>query len=119
MPEYPRTGGGLIARSESLQEEPCLASHASGLLAGASAGQPLRSVVVASSPITGVSGFGFGLLGSDVLSKFGAVTIDYRDKTMPLADAPMRRPSASVLTGSRRGFPEVVELGRVVPAEPA
>jgi predicted aspartyl protease len=47
-------------------------------------GQPLPNVVVSSSPITGASGFGFGLLGSDVLSKFGAVTIDYRDKTMTL-----------------------------------
>jgi predicted aspartyl protease len=47
-------------------------------------GQALPSVVVSSSPITGASGFGFGLLGSDVLSKFGAVTIDYKDKTMTL-----------------------------------
>jgi predicted aspartyl protease len=47
-------------------------------------GQPLPNVVVASSPITGASGFGFGLLGSDVLSTFGSVTIDYRDKTMTL-----------------------------------
>jgi predicted aspartyl protease len=47
-------------------------------------GQPLPNVVVASSPITGASGFGFGLLGSDVLSTFGSVTIDYRDKTMAL-----------------------------------
>lgn len=47
-------------------------------------GQPLPSVVVSSSPITGASGFGFGLLGSDVLSKFGSVTIDYRNKLMTL-----------------------------------
>jgi predicted aspartyl protease len=47
-------------------------------------GVPLPNVVVSSSPITGASGFGFGLLGSDVLSKFGSVTIDYADKTMTL-----------------------------------
>ena len=47
-------------------------------------GQPLPNVVVASSPIAGASGFGFGLLGSDVLSKFGSVTIDYQGKTMTL-----------------------------------
>ena len=47
-------------------------------------GQPLPNVVVSSSPITGASGFGFGLLGSDVLSQFGSVTINYRDKTMTL-----------------------------------
>lgn len=47
-------------------------------------GQPLPPVVVTSSPITGANGFGFGLLGSDVLSKFGSVTIDYRDHTMTL-----------------------------------
>jgi predicted aspartyl protease len=47
-------------------------------------GQPLPNVVVSSSPITGASGFGFGLLGSDVLSKFGSVTINYAGKTMTL-----------------------------------
>ena len=47
-------------------------------------GQPLPSVLASSSPIVGTGGFGFGLLGSDVLSQFGSVTIDYRDKLMTL-----------------------------------
>jgi predicted aspartyl protease len=47
-------------------------------------GQPLPSVVASTSAIAGTGGFGFGLLGSDVLSKFGSVTIDYRDKTLTL-----------------------------------
>ncbi|MBV9683705.1 MAG: hypothetical protein JO046_18080, partial [Solirubrobacterales bacterium] len=47
-------------------------------------GQPLPSVVASSSPIVGTGGFGFGLLGSDVLSRFGSVTIDYRDKLLTL-----------------------------------
>lgn len=47
-------------------------------------GQPLPNVVVSSSRIVGSGGFGFGLLGSDVLSKFGAVTIDYRNKLLTL-----------------------------------
>lgn len=47
-------------------------------------GQALPNVVVSSSPITGASGFGFGLLGSDVLSKFGSITIDYANKRMGL-----------------------------------
>lgn len=47
-------------------------------------GQPLPPIVASTSPIAGTGGFGFGLLGSDVLSKFGSVTIDYRDKTLTL-----------------------------------
>ncbi|MBV9335220.1 MAG: retroviral-like aspartic protease family protein [Solirubrobacterales bacterium] len=47
-------------------------------------GQPLPSILASSSPIAGTGGFGFGLLGSDVLSQFGAVTIDYRDKLLTL-----------------------------------
>jgi len=47
-------------------------------------GQPLPTVVASSSPIVGTGGFGFGLLGSDVLSQFGTVTIDYRDKLLTL-----------------------------------
>ena len=47
-------------------------------------GQPLPSIVASSSPIVGTGGFGFGLLGSDVLSRFGSVTIDYRDKLLTL-----------------------------------
>ena len=47
-------------------------------------GQPLPSVVASSSPIVGTGGFGFGLLGSDVLSRFGSVTIDYRDRLLTL-----------------------------------
>ncbi len=46
--------------------------------------QPLPSILVTSSPIAGTAGFGFGLLGSDVLSRFGAVTIDYRDRLLTL-----------------------------------
>jgi predicted aspartyl protease len=47
-------------------------------------GVPLPSVVASSAPIVGTNGFGFGLLGSDVLSKFGSVTINYSGKTMTL-----------------------------------
>ena len=47
-------------------------------------GQPLPSVVASSSPIVGTRQFGFGLLGSDVLSRFGSVTIDYRDRLLTL-----------------------------------
>ena len=47
-------------------------------------GQALPSVLASSSPIVGTGGFGFGLLGSDVLSRFGTVTIDYRDKLLTL-----------------------------------
>lgn len=47
-------------------------------------GQPLPNVVAASAPIAGTGGRAFGLLGSDVLSKFGSVTIDYRDRQLIL-----------------------------------
>ena len=40
-------------------------------------GQPLPSVVVTSSVIAGADGKAFGLLGSDVLSHFGAIGLDY------------------------------------------
>lgn len=40
-------------------------------------GQPLPNVVVSSAPIAGIGGHAFGLLGSDVLSQFGSVTINY------------------------------------------
>ena len=47
-------------------------------------GVPLPNVVVSSAPIAGLNAHGFGLLGSDVLSKFGSVTIDYQDKELIL-----------------------------------
>ena len=47
-------------------------------------GQPLPPILASSSPIAGTGGFGFGLLGSDVLSRFGSVTIDYHDKLLTL-----------------------------------
>ena len=40
-------------------------------------GQPLPSVVATSSVIAGADGKAFGLLGSDVLSHFGAIGLDY------------------------------------------
>lgn len=40
-------------------------------------GQPLPKIVATSSMIAGTGGRAFGLLGSDVLSRFGAVGIDY------------------------------------------
>jgi predicted aspartyl protease len=45
---------------------------------------PLPTVVVSSSPIAGLNAHGFGLLGSDVLSQFGSVTINYAAKTLTL-----------------------------------
>ena len=47
-------------------------------------GVPLPTVVVSSSPIAGLNAHPFGLLGSDVLSRFGAVTIDYAHKQLIL-----------------------------------
>jgi predicted aspartyl protease len=40
-------------------------------------GQPLPSIVATSSVIAGADGKAFGLLGSDVLSHFGAIGLDY------------------------------------------
>ena len=40
-------------------------------------GQRLPSIVTTSSVIAGANGHAFGLLGSDVLSKFGTISIDY------------------------------------------
>jgi predicted aspartyl protease len=40
-------------------------------------GQRLPSIVATSSVIAGANGHAFGLLGSDVLSKFGTISIDY------------------------------------------
>lgn len=45
---------------------------------------PLPTVVVSSSPIAGLNAHGFGLLGSDVLSRFGSVTINYAAKQLTL-----------------------------------
>jgi predicted aspartyl protease len=50
-------------------------------------GQPLPRVVVASAPIAGAGSRGFGLLGSDVLSYFGSITIDYTNQLMTLGGA--------------------------------
>lgn len=47
-------------------------------------GVPLPAVVVSSSPIAGLNAHPFGLLGSDVLSRFGSVTIDYANKELIL-----------------------------------
>ena len=47
-------------------------------------GVPLPTVVVSSSPIAGLNAHPFGLLGSDVLSRFGSVTIDYANKQLIL-----------------------------------
>jgi predicted aspartyl protease len=47
-------------------------------------GVPLPTVVVSSSPIAGLNAHPFGLLGSDVLSQFGSVTIDYANKQLIL-----------------------------------
>ena len=46
--------------------------------------QALPGVVGSSAPIAGTGGHAFGLLGSDVLSQFGSVTIDYRHKQLIL-----------------------------------
>jgi predicted aspartyl protease len=40
-------------------------------------GQALPSIVATSSVIAGANGHAFGLLGSDVLSRFGTIAIDY------------------------------------------
>ncbi len=40
-------------------------------------GQPLPSIVATTSVIAGANGKAFGLLGSDVLSHFGAIGLDY------------------------------------------
>jgi predicted aspartyl protease len=45
---------------------------------------PLPTVVVSSSSIAGLNAQGFGLLGSDVLSRFGSVTINYAAKQLTL-----------------------------------
>lgn len=45
---------------------------------------PLPNVVVSSSPIAGLNATPFGLLGSDILSRFGAVTINYAAKQLVL-----------------------------------
>jgi len=47
-------------------------------------GVPLPTVVVSSSPIAGLNAHPFGLVGSDVLSRFGSVTIDYANKQLIL-----------------------------------
>jgi predicted aspartyl protease len=46
--------------------------------------QRLPAIVATSTKIEGASGRAFGLLGSDVLSRFGAVRIDYRRGVLTL-----------------------------------
>jgi predicted aspartyl protease len=46
--------------------------------------EPLPTVVVSSAPIAGLNAHPFGLLGSDVLSRFGSITIDYAGKELIL-----------------------------------
>ena len=45
---------------------------------------PLPTVVVSSSPIAELNARGFGLLGSDLLSRFGSVTINYAAQQLTL-----------------------------------
>ena len=47
-------------------------------------GQRLPSIVATSSVIAGSNGKAFGLLGSDVLSKFGTISIDYAHGALTL-----------------------------------
>ena len=47
-------------------------------------GQPLPNIVATSSVIAGADGHAFGLLGSDVLSKFGTISIDYGHAALTL-----------------------------------
>lgn len=47
-------------------------------------GQPLPNIVATSSVIAGANGHAFGLLGSDVLSKFGTISIDYAHAVLTL-----------------------------------
>lgn len=47
-------------------------------------GQTLPGIVATSSVIAGANGKAFGLLGSDVLSKFGAISIDYAHSSLSL-----------------------------------
>jgi predicted aspartyl protease len=47
-------------------------------------GQPLPRIVATSSVIAGANGHAFGLLGSDVLSRFGAIAIDYAHGVLTL-----------------------------------
>jgi predicted aspartyl protease len=46
--------------------------------------QPLPPIIAASAPLPFAMGHAFGLLGSDVLSRFGAVTIDYSHAVLTL-----------------------------------
>jgi predicted aspartyl protease len=47
-------------------------------------GQPLPSIVATSTVVAGANGQAFGLLGSDVLSRFGAIGIDYANGVLTL-----------------------------------
>jgi predicted aspartyl protease len=47
-------------------------------------GQSLPKIVATSSVIAGVNGKAFGLLGSDVLSHFGTISIDYTHGVLTL-----------------------------------
>ena len=47
-------------------------------------GQPLPTIIATSSVIAGANGQAFGLLGSDVLSHFGTISIDYAHGALTL-----------------------------------
>ena len=47
-------------------------------------GQALPSIVATSSVIAGADGKAFGLLGSDILSHFGAIELDYAHSQLTL-----------------------------------
>lgn len=47
-------------------------------------GQALPSIVATSTVVAGANGHAFGLLGSDVLSRFGAIGIDYAHGVLTL-----------------------------------
>jgi predicted aspartyl protease len=47
-------------------------------------GQPLPSIVATSTVVAGADGHALGLLGSDVLSRFGAIGIDYAHGVLTL-----------------------------------
>lgn len=47
-------------------------------------GQALPNIIATKSTIAGADGHAFGLLGSDVLSKFGTISIDYAHGALTL-----------------------------------
>jgi hypothetical protein len=47
-------------------------------------GQVLPTIIATDSTIAGANGKAFGLLGSDVLSRFGTISIDYAHGALTL-----------------------------------